>query len=141
MLIVALLAGLFLLGFCVVNLTIVLALGARLLIGTALFRRTVLWSLLISILLNGVAVFLYLVVGADRLAMAHHDPSGHEFRSWTSSVAWFMGAQMLLGTMAVILGLYRSIAAYRTSVNRTRSVWIISVLTVHAMAIVLLLLL
>lgn len=140
MLVVALFVFALLLGFCVINLTIVLAFGARLLIGAAPFRRTVLLSLLISILLNGIAVLLYLAVGADRLAMAQHDPSGHEFRSWTSSVAWFMGAQMLLGTIAVILGLYRSIAEYRTRINRTRNVWIISVLTGHAMAIVLLLL-
>jgi uncharacterized membrane protein len=140
MLIVALLVVLLLLGFCVVNLTIVLALATRMFIGATPFRRTVLLSLLFSILLNGVGVFLYLAMGADRLAMAQQDPSGNEFRSWTSSVAWFMSAQVLLGTLAVIIGLYRSIVAYRKRLNRKRNVWVILVLTVHAMAIVLLIL-
>ena len=140
MLVVALIVVVLLLGFCVVNLTIVFALGARLLFGATPFRRTLLLSLLISILLNGVGVFLYLAVGADRLSMAQNDPSGQEFISWTSSVAWFMGTQMLLGTLAVILGLYRSIAAYRKRGSRTRNVLVIFVLTVHAVAILLLIL-
>jgi cytochrome bd-type quinol oxidase subunit 2 len=95
---------------------------------------------LFSILFNGVGVFLYLAMGADRLAMAQQDSSGNEFRSWTSSVAWFMSAQVLLGTLTVIIGLYRSIVSYRKRVNRKRNVWVILVLTVHAMAIVLLIL-
>lgn len=51
-----------------------------------------------------------------------------------------MGTQMLLGTLAVILGLYRSIAAYRKRGSRTRNVLVIFVLTVHAVAILLLIL-
>ncbi|MBX2972185.1 MAG: hypothetical protein KF797_03695 [Flavobacteriales bacterium] len=140
MLIVALLVVALLLTFQVVNMTIVFALGARLIQGSVRFWRTVLFSLLTSILVHGVGIYIYMGQVSERLEMAQYDATERMTTSWINGTAWLMGSQILLGAFAVTFGLYRSVAAYKARINRKRNLLVITVLGMHALAILLLML-